>query len=157
MKVLASVVSAAIIVALAGCNQLGAGGGNASGNSASNGSAGNASGDKDPAGNSAAPAADASGGKDPASATPASSGAVNLDRTYVMGRWTDDGNCGNAIEFTQDGRFITASGGGGLWNLDGDRLTMTGRATATIRIVPVDQNTMTVVNTDGSLGRSTRC
>ena len=35
---------------------------------------------------------------------------------------------------------------------------MTGPAgTNTLRIVPIDQNTMNVVNADGSLGRSTRC
>jgi hypothetical protein len=34
---------------------------------------------------------------------------------------------------------------------------MTSRQTLTIRIVPIDQNTMTVINADGSLGRSTRC
>ena len=45
----------------------------------------------------------------------------------MMGRWTDDGeDCSKAIEFTQDGRFVAANGGTGLWNLEGDRLTMTG-------------------------------
>jgi len=157
MKALAIPASAALLIALAGCNQLGAGGGDAN-NSASNAAAGNASVGKDSGGGNSS--AEASGGKDMAAgAIPASSGPVTLDRTYVMGRWADDGeDCANAIEFTQDGRFITGNGnGGGLWNLDGDRLTMTGRATATIRIVPIDQNTMTVVNPDGSLGRSTRC
>ena len=141
--------AAAALLALAGCNQSGG----AANNSASNASS-NASGDKDGDGNSA----EATGGKDTAGATPASGGTPTLDRTFLVGRWTDRGDCSDVIEFTQDGRFITDGGNaGGLWNLEGDRLTMTGRATATIRITPIDQNTMTVINVDGSLGRSTRC
>ena len=76
----------------------------------------------------------------------------------MIGLWTDDDDCSDVIEFTHDGRFVTDGGNaGGLWHLEGNRLTMTGRATATIRIVPVDENTITVINVDGSLGRSTRC
>ncbi|TMJ19978.1 MAG: hypothetical protein E6G92_09540 [Alphaproteobacteria bacterium] len=155
MKVLA-LASAAVLITLAGCNQRGAGANDSSANAA----AGNASGGKDSAnGNSAASneIAGVSGGKDSGGAAPAGTGPVTLDRAFVVGRWSDDGDCSDVIEFTQDGRFITANGAGGLWNLDGDRLTMTGRATATIRLSPIDQNTMTVINADGSLGRSTRC
>jgi hypothetical protein len=155
MKAWATLISAAALAALAGCNQAG---GNAS-NSASNAAA-NATDGKDGAGNSAAADAGTAtpGGKDPAGATPASSGAINLDRTFLIGRWSDTGDCrGDVITFNQDGSFLAANGGGGLWNLDGDRLTMTGRATATVRVAPIDQDTMTVINADGSLGRSTRC
>ena len=155
MKVLA-LASAAVLITLAGCNQRGG----SANDSSANAAAGNESGGKDSAGgNSAAPAAsaDASGGKDTGGAAPASTGSATLDRAFVVGRWSDNGDCSDVIEFTQDGRFITANGAGGLWNLDGDRLTMTGRATATIRLAPIDQNTMTVINADGSLGRSTRC
>jgi hypothetical protein len=154
MKGIAILAASAALVTLAGCDKLGIGGGGTKGNASANATAAN----------SAAPAAnasaDAGGGKlnEGGGATPAgASGTVNLDRTYLMGRWTDDGDCSNVIEFTQDGRFIAANGGTGLWNLAGDQLTMTGNATATIQIVPIDQNTMTVVNADGSLGRSTRC
>ena len=154
MKGIAITAAAAALLALAGCNR----GMNA--NMSANG-AGNAAAPKpaDGAGNQAAPQTadagklNAGGGAIPAT----SSGAVQLDRTFMLGRWTDDNDCGNVIEFTQDGRFIAANGGTGLWNLDGDRLTMSGRDTLTIRVVPIDQNTMTVVNADGSLGRSTRC
>jgi hypothetical protein len=154
MKVLA-LASAAVLITLAGCNQRGGGANDSSANAA----AANASGGKETGGNSAASneSADASGGKETGGAAPAGAGSVNLDRAFVVGRWSDDGDCSDVIEFTQDGRFITANGAGGLWNLDGDRLTMTGRATATIRLSPIDQNTMTVINADGSLGRSTRC
>jgi hypothetical protein len=157
MKVIAILAAAAALVTLAGCERLGIGGGSA--NNSANAAAGNAAGGgkEAGAGNSAAPAADA--GKDPAAAaTPAAAGGVVLDRTFMMGRWADAGeDCGEAIEFTQDGRFVAGNGGTGLWNLEGDRLTMTGRDTATIRIVPIDQDTITVINADGSLGRSTRC
>ena len=153
MRAIATVAAAAALVTLAGCDRLGGGG--AANNSAN--TSGNAS-TAQPAGNQAGAEGD-SGGKLNAGggAVPAASSSVQLDRTYVMGRWTDDGDCDNVIEFTQDGRFIAGNGGTGLWNLDGDRLTMSGRATATLRIVPIDQDTMTVVNADGSLGRSTRC
>jgi len=109
--------------------------------------------------NQAAPQTAASGKpSDGGGAIPAtSSGPVRLDRTYMLGRWTDDNDCSNVIEFNQDGGFVAANGGTGLWNLEGDRLTMSGNQTATIRISPIDQNTMTVINADGSLGRSTRC
>lgn len=149
--------AAAALAALAGCNQLGIGGGNANSsnaNAAGNGSAGDKEG-----GNAAAPAADAGGGKlnEGGGATPAAANGATLDRAFIVGRWTDTEDCGDAIEFSQDGRFIAANGGTGLWNLEGDELTMSGSATATIRIVPVDRNTITVINPDRSLGRSTRC
>lgn len=79
-----------------------------------------------------------------------------VDRTFMLGRWTDNGDCATALLFTPDGGFVTANGGTGLWQLEGDRLTMTGHDTLTIRVTPIDQNTITVINADGSLGRSTR-
>lgn len=155
MRAIATVAAAAALVTLAGCDRLRGGG--ATANNATNAS-GNASAGAQPQGNQAgAQGADAGKLNEGGGAVPAASGTVQLDRTYLMGRWTDDEDCSNVIEFAQDGRFIAANGGTGLWNLDGDRLTMSGRATATLRIVPIDQDTMTVVNADGSLGRSTRC
>jgi hypothetical protein len=111
-------------------------------------------------GNNGAPITRGSGaseGENSQGAALSNGSAVKLNRAYLIGHWTDDDDCNNAIEFTQDGRFITASGGEGIWMLERDRLTMTGRATATIRIIPIDRNTITVINEDGSLGRSTRC
>jgi hypothetical protein len=159
MKGIAILAAAAAMLTMAGCNRLGVGGGNA--NASANAAAGNAAVAKpaDGAATNQAAAQTADAGKLEAGggAIPASSSGVVLDRTYMMGRWTDDDDCDKAIEFTQDGRFIAANGGTGLWNLDGDRLTMSGNGTATIRISPVDQNTITVINGDGSLSRSTRC
>jgi len=159
MKVFATVASAALLITLGGCNQLGIGGGNANNSSTSNAAAGNASaGGKDSAGgnSSSNASADASGGKDSGGATQASS-STNLDRTYLLGTWTDNGDCGKGIEFAQDGSFHNADGSGGRWNLDGDRLTLTGTSSVTVQLVPQDQNSLEVINQDGSRGRSTRC
>jgi hypothetical protein len=170
MKAIASLaIMAAALTAMAtlgGCNQLGlGGGGNVTANAATTNSTASDAG-KDGASNSTA-AANASAstpgagldGKDSGTSTQASAGGVpTLERAFVVGRWTDKGDCSDSVEFSPDGRFVTANGGGGLWNLEGSELTMSGNAqTITMRIVPVDQNTMTVVNQDGSLGRSTRC
>lgn len=161
MRVIKTIAALAALAALGGCNKLGMGAG---GNGATANAAGNAAGGKDAGG---APAATASttgsgaglGDKDSSgTATEASAGgAATLDRAYVAGRWSDKGDCSDVVEFTSDGRFVTADGRGGLWNLQGDQLTMSGNGTITMRIVPIDQNTMNVVNNDGSLGRSTRC
>ena len=62
-----------------------------------------------------------------------------------------------AVEFLGDGRFVAANGAEGLWHLSGDRLTLQGERTVTMQLDPIDHNVMNVVNSDGSLGRSTRC
>ena len=93
----------------------------------------------------------------PPVAAEAPAGTVPLDRAYLVGNWTDDNDCSNAIRFTAEGRFIAANGGVGEWALEGDRLTMSGNGTITVRLVPIDRDTLQVVNPDGSLGRSTRC
>ena len=82
-----------------------------------------------------------------------------IDRAYMLGRWTDDeDDCDKAADFFADGRFVPASGPEGLWSLNGDRLSIVANGnTFTVQLVPIDQNRMTVVNADGSLGQSTRC
>lgn len=161
MKAIAILTAAAALLALTGCDRLGIGGGaDATANETANAASGNSAagaGGKDPAGGDEAAAGSGGGGDLAGGGTPAAAGAVTLDRAYIAGRWTDDGNCAVAVEFARDGRFITHDGGGGLWHLQGDRLTMTGERTLQLQIVPIDQNTMNVVNPDGSLGRSTRC
>jgi hypothetical protein len=87
----------------------------------------------------------------------APSAVVTLDPSFLVGFWGDDGNCQSMIEFSRDGRFIAANGGTGVWSLDGDRVTMTGVTTVIIRIVPIDRDTISVINADGSIGRSNRC
>lgn len=155
MRAIATLTAAAALLALTACDRLGIGGGDAANASAN--AAGNASdASKDPAANTSAAAG--TDGKDMAAgATPAASGGATLDRNYIVGSWTDNGDCSVAVDFGADGRFLANNGSEGLWNLAGDRLTMTGSSTLTLQIVPIDQNTMNVVNPDGSLGRSTRC
>jgi hypothetical protein len=156
MKAMAIFTATAAILALSACDRLGIGG--ATSNESANASTNASDANKDGGGGNAQ--ADADGSKDPAAgggAIPAAAGGVNLDRAYVMGRWTDDGDCSAAVEFTEDGRFVASNGNEGLWHLAGDRLTMQGERALVLQIVPIDQNTMNVVNPDGSLGRSTRC
>ena len=97
------------------------------------------------AANTAAPAAA------PAAAAPA------VDRALMIGRWTDNGDCSVATDFAEDGQFRTSSGAGGQWTLAGDRLTLSGETTLTVQVIAIDRNTIELVNSDGSRGRSTRC
>jgi hypothetical protein len=161
MKAIGIFAAAVASLALASCDQLGIGAaGNASNEVAGNEATGNVLGGKpaDAAGNQAVADPGAGlDGKDPGATQAASAGNAPLDRAYMMGRWTDDGDCGNAVDFLPDGRLLASNGREGLWNLAGDRLTMTVDQTITLQVVPIDQNTMNVVNPDGSLGRSTRC
>jgi hypothetical protein len=82
---------------------------------------------------------------------------VRLDRAFLIGRWTDDGDCTAAADFRADGRFIASTGVQGTWRLDGNRMTMSGISTLLLTIVAIDRNTINIVNQDGSLGRSSRC
>ncbi len=92
-----------------------------------------------------------------AAAPPALAQEGAVTRDYVAGRWTDNGDCAEAVALRADGRFLAANGNEGLWALAGDRLTLQGERRLTMRIVPVDRDTMDVLNEDGSRGRSTRC
>jgi hypothetical protein len=81
-----------------------------------------------------------------------------VDRNFLIGTWSDSGDCSTTVAFTPDGGYATADGTEGLWELSGDRLTLSGEAGATtLTIVPIDRNTMEVIGEDGSHDRSTRC
>ena len=82
-----------------------------------------------------------------------------LDQAYLVGRWSDSGDCNQVFEFTADGRFFAAdSAGAGDWRLDGDQLTASGPGGAvTMRVAPIDQNTMTVTNAEGQTSNPIRC
>lgn len=87
-------------------------------------------------------------------------GAIHapVDRNFLIGSWSDQGDCAIAVAFVADGTFATAEGDGGVWNLDGDALTLTGAGgTRTVTIIPIDRDTMEVVGADGAHDRSTRC
>jgi hypothetical protein len=93
-------------------------------------------------------------------AIPASSTLTpTVDRAFLIGRWTDGRDCHEAGQFTADGRYTNTTGQSAAWTLEGDQLTLTfdGAAPRTVRVSAADQNSLNVVNPDGSTGRSTRC
>ncbi len=83
---------------------------------------------------------------------------VTLDRDFLIGTWSNEGDCNVTVAFAADGGYATADGLQGQWSLAGDTLTLEGEAgSATMTIIPIDRNTMEVVGEDGSHERSTRC
>ena len=82
-----------------------------------------------------------------------------VDRAFLIGRWTDGRDCHEAGQFTADGRYTNTAGQNAAWTLEGDQLTLTfeGGQPRTVRVSAGDQNTLNVVNPDGTAGRSTRC
>lgn len=83
---------------------------------------------------------------------------VPVDREFLIGSWSDTGDCSTTVAFTADGGYATADGAEGQWSLAGDTLTLSGEAGATrLTIIPIDRDTMEVIGEDGSHDRSTRC
>ncbi|MEA3041220.1 MAG: hypothetical protein QOC65_709 [Sphingomonadales bacterium] len=89
-------------------------------------------------------------------AAPAATSAVPVTSAFLVGYWTDDGDCTNVIEFRPDGTFQAPSGTG-LWMLTRDKLIFQGVRTVTARVQAPDPNTIILIHPDGSIGRSTRC
>jgi hypothetical protein len=154
----ATLAAIAALLALSGCERFGMGAG--SGNQAT----ANGSGGKDvPAGNQLAsnPPAPPTGGKDPnGGAIPAVSndgGIPQLSRAFIVGRWSDRGDCTDWVEFQNDGSFRSWDGVQAIWNLQDDRLTVTGARSISLQVAVIDQNTISATNPDGSSGRPTRC
>ncbi len=80
-----------------------------------------------------------------------------VDRNFILGSWSDAGDCSTAIAFTADGLYRTGDGEG-QWTLTGATLTLTGEGGARrLTIIPIDHDTMEVVDEDGEHDRSTRC
>jgi hypothetical protein len=102
----------------------------------------------------------ADAGKDPAAGPAAGTAAApftgEVTPAFLVGRWTDTGDCTKTIEFLSDGRFTTAAGNG-MWTLNGDRLTFQGSSTVSAQIAAPNQDTIMLTHADGSVGRSTRC
>jgi hypothetical protein len=89
---------------------------------------------------------------------PATSGAsIAVTPTFLHGRWTDDGNCNNFVEFFADGRFATAEGAQGRWGLSGGRITFQGSQTVSARIEATSRTRIVLRRDDGTAGQSTRC
>lgn len=164
MKLVTTLAAAAALIGLSACDRL-----TPSGQSASNEKAGNVQPQK--AGPNAVQVASTglpatNGGPNGQglagnpNAIPATSTLTpTVDRAFLIGGWTDAGDCNEAGQFTADGRYTNTAGRSAAWTLEGDQLTLTfeGAAPRTVRVSAVDQNTLNVVNPDGSNGRSTRC
>lgn len=88
--------------------------------------------------------------------SPARVSPTAVTSEFLIGVWTDDGDCTNVIEFLADGTFRTA-GGTGLWILTGDKLTFQGTHAMSARLQAPDEDTLILIHPDGSTGRSTRC
>jgi len=145
---------AAALTGLSACDMLGLGGHeSAGGNAATNSIAANTTDMNATAG--------APGGKDPAATPGANTGSApftgEVTTAFLIGRWTDTGDCTNTIEFRSDGNFITAQGATGMWTLNGDRLTFAGTRSVTAQVAAPNQDTIMLTHADGSVGRSTRC
>lgn len=84
------------------------------------------------------------------------SASASLSRAFMIGMWTDDDDCDHAVEFLGDGRYFSGSSAG-IWQLDGNELTLTSDDILVLRVVPLDDDTIGVIGADGSVGESTRC
>lgn len=80
-----------------------------------------------------------------------------VTRDFLIGRWTDNGNCAEAVDFFADGRFRTTAGAEGRWTLEGSRLSFIGNSTVTATVHATSRNAITLTHPDGSVGSSTRC
>ena len=164
MKLVTTLAAAAALIGLSACDRLAP-----SGQSASNEKAGNTPAQKAgpnavqvsstglPATNNGPNGQGLAGNPNAIPATSTLTPAV--DRAFLIGRWTDVRDCNEAGQFTADGRYTNIEGRSAAWTLEGDQLTLTfeGAEPRTVRVSAADQNTLNVVNPDGSNGRSTRC
>ena len=83
--------------------------------------------------------------------------APSVTPAFLIGRWTDTGNCANAVDFHADGRVVTTAGAAGRWTLQGNILTFIGNSTVTARVRATSRDAITLTHPDGSVGSSTRC
>jgi hypothetical protein len=80
-----------------------------------------------------------------------------VTHSFLIGRWTDNGDCSNNVEFFADGRFVTSDGARGRWTIEGDRLSFVGNSTVTARVRATSRDAIELTHADGSTGGSTRC
>lgn len=92
-----------------------------------------------------------------AAAQPPAASAIPFTANLLHGRWTDNGDCRQWVDFHPDGRFITFQGAEGRWSVAGDRLTFQGRSTVTARVGVIGRDQIRLTHDDGSVGGSTRC
>ena len=164
MKLIPTLAAAAVLVSLGACDRLSHSGQSASAERTHSAPAQKAGPNAVPATSTALPATNGApngqGLEGNPNAIPASSTLTpTVDRAFLIGRWTDGRDCHEAGQFTADGRYTNTAGQSAAWTLEGDRLTLTfeGGQPRTVRVSAADQNSLNVVNPDGSTGRSTRC
>lgn len=82
-----------------------------------------------------------------------------LTPAFLVGRWTDNGDCARYVIFRGDGTFRSHAGSEGSWRLVRDQLTLTPRGgrPAVLRATVLAQGRIAIVNPDGSRGVSERC
>lgn len=77
---------------------------------------------------------------------------------YLQGRWTETGNCANAMTIYPNGTLVDASGTSVNFGLSGNQITIYGAAGANmLSIFVVDQNTMRTVDAAGGQKIAQRC
>lgn len=164
MKFTATLASAAAFMSLGACDKLSPSGQSTSGERAQSAPAQKAGPNAVQASSTSLPVAngapDGRGLAGNPNAIPATSTLTPVvDRAFLIGRWTDGRDCHAAGQFTADGRYTNTDGQNAAWTLVGDQLTLTfeGAPPRTVRVSAADQNTLNVINPDGSNGRSTRC
>ncbi len=148
MNRMGTLAIAATLAALSAC---GGGATNEAGNEAGNGAGDNVA--EAPANEAATDNGTKTDGNETAAA-PAGDGT--LSTAYMVGRWSDSGDCADVTEFRADGTFLFPWGDTGQWTLNGDQLTLTGN-TSPHRIRVIDQNTLERTTGSGSTTRVTRC
>jgi hypothetical protein len=86
----------------------------------------------------------------------ADAGGTTLDSAFIVGRWTDNGDCSAVTEFRSDGSFLFPWGDTGQWTLAGDQLTLSGNPSP-YRVRVIDRDTIERTGAGGSPHRATRC
>ncbi len=119
---------------------------------ACNAQAGNQSDGNEAAANVAAPANEATAAPAPAPAT--TSGTFSRD--LMVGRWTDSGDCADALNFAADGTLQGPFGDGGRWEVNGNRLINVGNPRE-LTITVIDADTLDTTTPEGETRRVTRC
>ena len=97
------------------------------------------------------------GGKDPNAAIEAGASQGVIDPRLV-GRWSDSGDCKDAVELRPDGSFQTQNQLVGRWQVEGNQLVFSGNGNEVrLRLDSVEPNR--IVNTDasGHTGQTLRC
>jgi len=147
MTGLRNLIVAASLVALAGCG----------------GSAPEVNGNQEATGNQtqvneAKPSSETAAVENEAAAENAAAPATSntLDRTFLVGRWSETGDCADATEFRADGSFVFPWGTGGTWQFEGDRLTLSTN-TDSMRLTRISQDQLDAVSPGGSVHHNRRC